>query len=232
MPWSTTLIAIILVAIALTVLLAARPSLTITKAGKILAFLSLFIFPIMAGTMGVFEHIERSKSTEFCTSCHVMEDYGKSLRVDDFSSLPATHFQYNRVPRDRACYTCHTDYAMYGDFRSKLRGLKHVYVQYLGTVPQEVKLYTPYNNRECLHCHAGARGFEEGATHTAEEGRLQAIKSNQMSCMTSGCHDMSHNIKGLKDATFWPATAKQGDAGDTGGASDAGASNETGKEDR
>ena len=227
MPWSTALIIIILMALALTSLFAARPTLTVTKAGKILAFLSLFIFPIMAGTMGVSEHIERSKTTAFCTSCHVMEDYGKSLHLDDFSSLPAAHFQNNRVPRERACYTCHTDYTMYGDFNSKLRGLKHVYVQYLGTVPEEVKLYTPYNNRECLHCHAGARGFEEGATHTMEEGRLQAIKSNQMSCMTSGCHDVTHNIKGLKDATFWPATEKQSD---TGGQSDTGASGEAKKE--
>jgi hypothetical protein len=25
-----------------------------------------------------------------------------------------------------------------------------------------IRLYDPYNNRECLHCHLGARSFEEG----------------------------------------------------------------------
>ena len=63
------------------------------------------------------------------------------------------------------CYTCHTDYAMFGGLKAKLRGLNHVYVQYFGKIPDKVELYNPYNNRECLHCHGGARNFEEGATH-------------------------------------------------------------------
>jgi len=76
-------------------------------------------------------------------------------------------------------------------------------VQYVGTVPQTVRLYKPYSNRECLHCHAGARSFEEGATHTADPETLAQIKSNQISCTSSGCHDVVHNIAGLKDGQFW-----------------------------
>ncbi len=116
------------------------------------------------------------------------------------------HFQNHLVPQDRACFSCHTDYTMYGGFSAKLRGLRHVYVQYLGTVPQTVKLYTPYNNRECLHCHAGARSFEEGATHTADAETFARIKSNQLSCTSSGCHELVHNVVGLKDAKFWKAS--------------------------
>lgn len=78
-----------------------KPSITITRGGKILAFVSLFIFPALAGSAGISEHLERSKKTEFCTFCHVMQDYGKSLFVDDASYLPAAHFQNNRVARDR-----------------------------------------------------------------------------------------------------------------------------------
>ncbi len=58
--------------------------------------------------------MEHATSTKFCLSCHVMEDFGRSLYVDDPSYIPAMHFQNNRVPRDHACYTCHTDYTMFG----------------------------------------------------------------------------------------------------------------------
>ncbi len=159
---TSLLIVIIIIAVVLISLVIFKPSITASRGGKILAFVSLFVFPVLGGSMGISQHVERSKTTQFCTSCHVMQDYGKSLRIDDPSFLPAAHFQNNRVARDTACYTCHTDYAMYGDFRAKLRGLRHVYIQYLGKVSNKVELYNPYNNRECLHCHAGARTFEGG----------------------------------------------------------------------
>lgn len=207
------LIATIVVAIILVVIVSARPSITSTRAGKILAFVSIFLFPVLAASMGVDEHVERSKTTAFCTSCHVMQDYGKSLRVDDASYLPAAHFQNNRVPRDKACYTCHTDYTLYGGFKSKMRGLRHLYVQYVGKIPDKIALYNPYNNRECLHCHGGARSFEEGATHNLEEGRLGLIKSNQLSCSSTGCHETAHNVRGLGDVKFWSETSSEKNEG-------------------
>src|SRR5262245_28326273 len=197
------LIATIVVAIILAGTVAFRPSITSTRAGKILAFVSILLFPVLAASMGVDEHLERSKTTAFCTSCHVMQDYGTSLRVDDASYIPAAHFQNNRVPRDKACYTCHTDYTLYGGFKSKLRGLQHLKIQYFGKVPEKLELYNAYNNRECLHCHAGARSFEEGATHNLEEGRLDAIKANQLSCVSTGCHEVTHNVKGLSELKLW-----------------------------
>jgi cytochrome c-type protein NapC len=202
------LITIILVAAALVAVLIWKPSITITRDGKILAFVSMFIFPALAGSMGYREHIERSKSTAFCTSCHVMQDYGKSLLIDDPAAIPAGHFQNNRVPREQACYTCHTTYAMFGGAKSKLRGLNHVYVQYFGKVPDKVELYEPYNNRECLHCHAGARNFEEGATHNMEDGRLELIKSGNLSCSSTECHDAGHTVKDVGSKTFWTAGSR------------------------
>lgn len=203
------LIIIIVVAVALVSVMIFKPSITVTRGGRILAFVSIFIFPALTGSMGFREHMERSKRTEFCTSCHAMKDYGKSLLIDDPAYMPAAHFQNNRVPRDRACYTCHTDYTMFGGVNAKLRGLKHVYMQYFGKVPDKLELYTPYDNRECLHCHGGARNFEEGATHNLEEGRLGLIKSRQLSCLSTGCHNAGHSIKDLGSKTFWtssPAT--------------------------
>src|SRR3984893_8917462 len=145
-----------------------RPTITATREGKILAFVALFLFPLLCSAVGFSAHMERSKTTTFCLSCHIMESFGKSLYVDDSHYLAAAHFQNHRVPADEACYTCHTDYVLYGGIRAKFRGMRHVYVQYLGklSAPADIRLYTPYNNRECLHCHLGARSFEGSATHT------------------------------------------------------------------
>ncbi len=149
--------------------------------------------------------MERSKQTSFCLSCHLMEPYGRSLQVDDPTWLPASQFQNNRVPREQACYTCHSDYVMYGSMKAKWRGLHHIYAQYLGNPKPPLHLYRPYNNRECLHCHAGSRTFEEGATHNADPQIMADIKSNKMSCLTSGCHDQIHNTTKLSEVKYWNA---------------------------
>jgi hypothetical protein len=60
-----------------------------------------------------------------------------------------------------------------------------------------------YNNRECLHCHLGARSFEEGAVHTADPELLPAVKANKLSCFSSGCHDVVHNVGQLSTVKFW-----------------------------
>ncbi len=202
------LVAIILTTILLIALILVRPGITASRVGRVLAFLSLFIFPILAALMGTAQHVEHSKKTEFCLSCHVMEPYGKSLRVDNREYIPAVHFQNHMVPPGSACFTCHTDYTLYGDFDAKLRGLRHVYVNYIGQVPKKIHLYKPYNNRECLHCHLGGRSFEEGATHNEEPQRLPLVKANKLSCMSSGCHEVSHNVNKLNEVSFWKEPSK------------------------
>jgi nitrate/TMAO reductase-like tetraheme cytochrome c subunit len=195
----------IAIALALAALIGWRVELTRARGGKILAFVTLFIVPILAVGLGFSEHMQRAESTQFCLSCHVMHDFGQSLHVDDPSYIPARHFQNNLVPREHACYTCHTDYTMFGTAHAKLRGLRHLYVQYLSTppAPAEIKLYTPFNNRECLHCHLGMRVFEEQPKHNKTPEMMRQIVSNQISCMTSKCHDTVHDVGTLKDATFW-----------------------------
>jgi cytochrome c-type protein NapC len=206
MPHATTLIVLlVLFSAALIAVLVARPNATERRGGKILAFLVLCFLPILCGAMGVSSEMNRAETTAFCLSCHTMEAYGKSLYIDDANHIPAAHFQNHRVPADRACYSCHTDYAMFGTLKVKLDGLHHVFIYYFGTppAPEDIKLYKPFNNRECLHCHLGARSFEEGAVHTADPATLPAIKSNTLSCMSSGCHEVVHDIAHLKDAKFW-----------------------------
>ena len=68
------------VVIILAVLTAFRAQLTRVPGGKVLAFFTLCILPALAIWTGLHEQLERSTSTRFCLSCHVMGDFGRSLR--------------------------------------------------------------------------------------------------------------------------------------------------------
>ncbi|MGH7727112.1 MAG: NapC/NirT family cytochrome c [Candidatus Eiseniibacteriota bacterium] len=195
--------AAIAVTLAFLVTLRARPQLTRQASGKVLAFFALFGLPAVCLSLGLAQHMEHAKKREFCLSCHVMEPYGNSLYVDDEEFVPAVHFQDRLVPRDKACYTCHTTYGPFGDARAKLRGLRHLYVQYLGQVPDTIRLYEPFHNRECLHCHGGARQYMEVEAHRDPDTLFASIAANRTSCLTSGCHDVGHNVSELGEVTFW-----------------------------
>ena len=182
-------------------LLIIRPSLTTVPGGKILAFIALFILPITALALGAAIHLEDAKSTDFCLSCHPMKPYGKSLRIDDATYIPAFHFQNNLIPTSAACYTCHTTYTMFGGVKAKLGGLRHLYIYYFGTVPTKLALYEPFNNRECLHCHAGMRVFEESSPHKEMREQLGA---NEMSCVT--CHNKIHDVQHVDQIKLWKGT--------------------------
>lgn len=189
---------LIILSVILIGLLIIRPSLTAVPGGKILAFIALFILPITALALGTAVHLKEATSTGFCLSCHPMEAYGKSLRIDDPTFIPAAHFQNNRIPRSEACYTCHTNYTMFGGVKAKLGGLRHLYIYYFKTVPAKLALYEPYNNRECLHCHAGARSFEETSPHKEMREQLDA---NDMSCLT--CHNKVHDVQHADQLKLW-----------------------------
>ncbi len=195
---------ILFILIGLTILLIAmfafRPSVTSTLTGKILAFTALCILPSVCLAMGFQVHMDRSKQTQFCTSCHAMAPWGKSLDVDDPHHLAAAHYQNHSVPTDQACFTCHTTYTIFGDEAAKLKGLKHIYMQYIAGPPKVIHIFPPYNNRECLHCHSGMRVFEESAMHA---GMMDQLKTNTLSCLTSGCHDVVHDTPDLAKEKLW-----------------------------
>jgi cytochrome c-type protein NapC len=205
---TAVIVSFIAVAAAVALFIGFRANLTRSRESKAFAFVALLILPSIAIWAGYNEQMDRAQTRQFCLSCHIMADYGKSLYIDDPSYIPAAHFQNNRVPRERACYTCHTDYSLFGTFNAKIHGVRHILVQYFGTVPkpEDIKLYNPFNNRECLHCHLGARKFEEGRAHSRTPDELGRIKLSQLSCMSSRCHEIVHDVASLKDATFWKET--------------------------
>lgn len=186
----------------LIIVLRIRPAITAATGGKALAFLALFVLPAMTFAGSMAHHLDQATTTEFCVSCHVMEPYGRSLEIDSRDHLPANHFQNHRVPPDQACYTCHTTYAMFGDLQAKLNGVRHVAVNYLGSVSEPIALYQPYQNRECLHCHAAARTFEEQPFHSDIR---QDLARDEVSCLT--CHAVSHDIAALDTLPRWTPPA-------------------------
>ena len=194
------LIAVIVLTMVLAVFFLIRPSVTAGAREKILVFIALFILPVLCIGGGMSTHMQRSEQTRFCISCHSMENYGKSLYVDDPNYLAAQHFQNHRVPADMACYACHTDYTIYGPLKDKFQGITRIYMQYVSTPPKTIHIRGGYKNLQCLHCHADARSFEENPVHTAI---MDSLKSNQMSCISSGCHDTVHNVAHLGHVKLW-----------------------------
>ena len=201
--------AVILIGIMLIGYLMFRPSAIAARGGKMLVLIGFLVFPVLAGGIAASEHLEHSKRTGFCLSCHLMSDYGRSLRTDDKRNLPALHYRNNLVPRDQACYACHTDYAVFGKIDAQLRGLKYAYAQYRGEPSPQIKLYQPFHNRQCLRCHLGANSFEEGAAHLRDPQMLPMMKAGQLSCSSTGCHDVGHHLELIKDPIIRKGTTNE-----------------------
>ena len=190
--------AFVLVIIGLIAFIVLRPEVLRARGGKVLAFIAFFALPGLASVGGLTAHMEQSKTTQFCLSCHVMEKYGQSLHLDDPSFVPAAHFQNGRIDREHACFTCHTTYTLFGDYKAKAKGLKHLYVNYIGKIPEKIELYEPYRNRECLHCHGGARSFEEQSDHADIRHDLE---TNSTAC--TECHNPVHDVEHIAGAKMW-----------------------------
>jgi len=176
-----------------------RSSVVRDRAGRIQALIGLVAVPVVISTVGTSMHLQQAKSTRFCLSCHVMEPYGDTLHADA-DWLPAVHLQNRWIPEDQACYTCHTSYTMFGDFEAKMKGLKHLLVNYLGEPPEKIELYEPYKNRECLHCHGGSRRLLEDGMHGEV---LLAEDVEETSCLE--CHDVVHELDALAETATWEA---------------------------
>lgn len=193
---------LVVLTIMMVLLIYFRPSLVRTPGGKLLAFISLCLLPLASMRSGFLLHFESTKTTAFCLSCHVMEPYGESLLVDDQEYVPAVHFQNGTLDRKKACFTCHTQYTMFGDMRAKMAGLQHLYVYYLGEIPEEIELYSPYSNRECLYCHGGGRQYEDLHEHDTP-----TLVTNERSCQE--CHEKIHDAAGAHAAPKWRGTVDE-----------------------
>jgi nitrate/TMAO reductase-like tetraheme cytochrome c subunit len=196
----TAIFVLIVALLGAVVALRAAGPLAASRWGGRALLMGVAVLPIAATAVSLRAGVQESSRTRFCLSCHEMQGHGKSLFVDERRALPAVHYQNRLIDRDTSCYACHTDYALFGDFKAKLNGLKHVWVHYLGKVPEKFALHQPYTNSNCLHCHDDGRRFIEAPPHQAVLGQLRA---GGMSCLT--CHNLGHDLPAVDARRFWQA---------------------------
>ena len=122
-----------------------------------------------------------------------------SEKNPDSEHLAAQHFQYRWIA-DHQCYTCHSDYGLFGDVEAKLAGLRHVWFYTLGGYEVPLKIRGTYDNQRCLFCHGPVKSYQEIAEH---EKNAAAIAASATSCIGGACHVGPH-----------PKAAARGESGD------------------
>ena len=157
----------------------------LTSVSKALLFGAILVVPVVVVFLATAHGMDESMSVEACGACHVMESHVADLRNPASDSLAAVHFK-NRYIQDNQCYTCHSDYGMFGTMSAKLAGLGHVYYNLAGTYPQPIKIRSPYSNLRCLSCHGGAQNFL--AKHEKDE--IPKLMAGTDSCLD--CHGPAH----------------------------------------
>jgi cytochrome c-type protein NapC len=163
-------------------------------ATKLVLLAGLGIFPLITAGSGNLAGFEATTTRGFCGGCHVMTPWTADADDPRSTSLAARHGR-NALFGDRNCYACHADYGMYGTVATKINGLHHV-VAYLGEyrdVPVEralatIRLYRPYPNENCTHCHSTTLpGFAAIGDH-----RALGPGGTGTSCASAGCHGPAH----------------------------------------
>jgi cytochrome c nitrite reductase small subunit len=154
---------------------------------KELLFGGIAVLPIAVVFFAYSYGLEASKTVDACGSCHVMTPWVKDLRNPASDTLAAVHFK-NRYIQENHCYTCHTDYGMFGTVRAKWDGLGHVYRNSTGRYERPIHIADPYSNLRCLNCHAGSQKFLNPEMHPKED--MADLLSGKTSCLE--CHGPAH----------------------------------------
>ena len=153
---------------------------------KWLLFLGVGVLPVPAILLSSAVGMEHSKGVEFCNSCHAMDPFVDDMRNVESDLLAASHFK-NRFIQKEHCYSCHTDYGVFGTMEAKLSGMGHVYMDASGKWERPIEIRKPYRFRICLNCHAGAVKFEAEELH---EDVIEGVVNGDIAC--DDCHDSAH----------------------------------------
>lgn len=158
---------------------------------KGLLFFGLAVLPLMVTFLSYQHGFSSSETVDSCGACHVMRAFVADLRDPSSQSLAATHYK-NRFIQQHQCYTCHSDYGMFGTFRAKVEGLSHVVHWVSGTYTMPIKIAHPYSNLRCLACHGESQRFLTAASHSNEV--MPQLVSGTLSCLE--CHGPAHTPEG------------------------------------
>ena len=170
-----------------------RPHLNRTT--KVLLLVGLGLLPAVVSLTGNIASFEYTMSRPFCGSCHVMGPYLRDAEDPSSTSLAAAHSRNGKFG-EHSCYTCHSDYQMFGAVTTKLAGMRHLFsyiTEYASTGPDgeggpPIHMYEPFKNDRCMQCHStlGKRYLD---THGDD---VAAIRSGDVSCID--CHDEVHPL--------------------------------------
>ena len=149
----------------------------------------IVFIPALAVVLGDVVLMERSKQTEFCGSCHVMEPVLESVLGDD-GSLASFHVAEGIVPLATACFTCHSGYGLWGNFTAKQAGMGHMVAEITGRYDLPLKMRAPFDINSCLECHAETRKFRAVEAHQPIEIQ-EALIAREMGC-AGMCHAVAH----------------------------------------
>jgi hypothetical protein len=132
--------------------------------------------------------VSGAKPVAFCDSCHVMNAYVDDLENPDSEHLASLHYQFRWIA-DHQCYTCHSDYGLFGGVEAKLAGLRHVWFYYAGGYEVPLKIRGTYDNQRCLFCHGPVQSYRDVPEH---QKNAPAIGSSETSCIGGNCHVSPH----------------------------------------
>jgi cytochrome c-type protein NapC len=204
-PWvgNIALVAAAIAAAILLYFLIKKPALDLRM--KLILFAGLGIFPAISAGASTVAGMEQTTHREFCGSCHTMDTHFENATDPSQQSLAARHSR-NPFFGNESCYVCHADYGMFGYAMTKMGGMRHVYLYYLGgwrekskdETKRELHIMKPYDNLNCRQCHTTtARVWKRIPEHTAFESELAA---NKVSCASGGCHGFAHPFSKGADA--------------------------------
>src|SRR5262245_37859423 len=160
----------------------------LTAASKTLILGAIVVLPAIVVFLATAHGMSESMTVNACGDCHAMDSHVADLRNPASDSLAAVHYK-NRYIQNDQCYTCHSDYGMFGTMTAKLEGLGHVYHNMTGNYPKPIKIRNPYSNLRCLSCHGGAANFL--AKHDKE--MLPNLLADKDKCLD--CHGPAHKAE-------------------------------------
>lgn len=164
------------------------------KVGEGLMTAGLVTLPVLAFALSDAVLLERSKKTEFCVSCHLMEPLLETARPEDPESLASIHIARGAVPVSKACYTCHSGYGLLGTVDAKIAGVRHMLLTVTGTHSVPLEIHGRFDINSCLSCHAESARFRDQPSHQARDIQ-DLLLAGDMNC--TDCHVPAHSPEAI-----------------------------------
>jgi len=159
---------------------------------KATLFFGLAVLPIVVILLSYTQGFSGMETVRACGGCHVMTGHVRDLQDPNSESLAAVHFK-NRYIRENHCYTCHSDYGLFGTVSAKMDGVRHVVHYVAGSYTLPITIRHPYANARCLGCHGGSQKFEKSPGHAEITPQLV---SGELPCVS--CHAPAHTPQEAK----------------------------------